>query len=275
MYAIESILWRDFNITLKKQTQRLAQQLFGAIAFYTTIPISTRLTPNFTRIARFAPLVGLLLGAILVMFAHILNLGLPPLLSGVLIIALWLKLTGALHLDGVMDAADGLGVFDPEQRLIVMADSRSGAFGVIAGIILLMLKVTAVSEIVTIKPILLWLVPVWGRFAHVLAVGLYPYLKLEGKGAMHRADFVWPWDYLPGLVTLLSLSVCLGLIKNSEFVFMGGISAAALATSWGVGQWFYQKFDGMTGDLYGAIVEWSETLILVEIVCLFQGIKSF
>ncbi|NJN23380.1 MAG: hypothetical protein HC810_01895, partial [Acaryochloridaceae cyanobacterium RL_2_7] len=46
-------------------------------------------------------------------------------------------------------------------------------------------------------------------------------------------------------------------------------------TSWGVGYWFYLKFRGMTGDVYGAIVEWTETLILIEILGLSKILQSF
>ena len=189
-----------FSMTLKKTTQRLAQQLFGAIAFYTTIPISARWTLEFTRIARWSPWVGLLIGGILVVSDILLRPYLPVALRSAVVVMVWIVLTGALHLDGAMDTADGLGVADPAKRLKVMIDSRSGAFGVIAAIAIILLKVLALRALSSQRLIALMWLPIWGRWAHVLAVGQYPYLKTRGKARIHHDGFQKKWDFIPGII---------------------------------------------------------------------------
>lgn len=260
-------------MTLKQATQRLAQQLFGAIAFYTTIPISARWTLDFTRIARWSPLVGGLLGTVLALSDVLLQPYLPLSLRSAVVVLLWIWLTGALHLDGAMDTADGLGVWDPQKRLAVMADSRTGAFGVIAAIAIVLLKVIGLVAVSQARwVILLWL-PVWGRWAHVLAVGQYPYLKPQGKALIHHQGVQVPWDYLPGLGG--QLLIVAGLWRQGELngaKLLGFVIAASLV-SWGVGYWFYRRFDGVTGDIHGAIVEWTETLLLMCWVGFVSGGK--
>ena len=255
-------------MTLKKTTQRLAQQLFGAIAFYTTIPVSASWTLDFTRIARWSPIVGSLIGVILALIDQGLTPFCPILLRSAILVALWIALTGALHLDGAMDTADGLGVFDPQKRLVVMTDSRSGAFGVIVAVVIIALKIVALSALPDQRVLVLIWLPAWGRWAHVVAVGLYPYLKKQGKAAMHHDGFKPYWDYLPGLIWHLLIAgvLCFLMPRYWQKIFMA--MGLAFLTLWAVGRWFYQKFNGMTGDIHGAIVEWTETLLLIEVVCL-------
>ena len=183
------------SMTLKKNTQRLAQQLFGAIAFYTTIPISARWTLDFTRIASWSPLVGLLLGFSLAVSDVLLQPLFPTPLRSALVILIWIGITGALHLDGAMDTADGLGVWDLQKRLEVMADSRSGAFGVIAAIAIITLKLFALDGL---------LFPALACTAVDTRVGTmcpchsrldrYPYLKSHGKARLHHDAFQRGWD---------------------------------------------------------------------------------
>jgi adenosylcobinamide-GDP ribazoletransferase len=255
-------------MTLKKTTQRLAQQLLGAIAFYTTIPVSASWTLDFTRIARWSPFVGVLIGAILALVDGGLAPYCPTLLRSAIVISLWIGLTGALHLDGAMDTADGLGVFEPQKRLEVMKDSLSGAFGVIAAILIVLLKVLALATLSHQRALALIWLPAWGRWAHVLAVGMYPYLKEQGKASLHHDCFEPAWDYLPGalLHCLIAALVCIWNPGSAT----GMVIAMGLAvlTLWAIGRWFYGQFKGVTGDIHGAIVEWTETLLLLEVVCL-------
>lgn len=254
-------------MTLKKTTQRLAQQLFGAIAFYTTIPVSASWTLNFTRIARWSPWVGILIGGILALVDAVLTPYCPILLRSTLLVGGWIALTGALHLDGAMDTADGLGVFEPQKRLIVMVDSHSGAFGVIAAILIILLKIFALAALPHQRALILLWLPAWGRYSHVLAVGLYPYLKKQGKAALHHEWFQPYWDYLPGVILhVLMATVVYFLVPEYRFQLLIGMGVACF-TLWAVGWWFFRQFKGVTGDIHGAIIEWTEALLLIEFVC--------
>jgi len=243
--------------------QKLWQSCLGAITFYTCIPIPMSWGLDFERIARWAPVVGLFIGVILAVLDAVLQqLGVPNLTRSGIIVVSWVALTGGLHLDGVMDTADGLGVQDPKRRLEVMADSVTGAFGAMAAIALLLLKMAALTDIETHRWLALITVAGWGRWGQVVAISMYPYLKPTGKGAFHQQGIQVPQDSLWG--AFLLLGVCgLPLIVNRgslelAIISAGGGCAIALLT----GFWFYRQLGGHTGDTYGAVVEWTEALLL-------------
>jgi adenosylcobinamide-GDP ribazoletransferase len=116
--------------------------LAGAWIFYSVLPLPSWPRPRFERIARFAPWIGALLGAIEAL-AWQLGQGHLPLLAQVaLVMALAIWLSGGLHLDGAMDTADGLAAGD--RCLEAMQDSRVGASGVQALVLVLLLRVLVV-----------------------------------------------------------------------------------------------------------------------------------
>jgi adenosylcobinamide-GDP ribazoletransferase len=244
----------------------LFRQLGGALVFYTTIPLPQHWPLEFSRIARWAPWVGLLIGGFVFgVNAGLQLLPLSPLVRAVLVTAFWLCLTGGLHLDGVMDTADGLAVPDPERRLSVMSDSRSGAFGVMAAIFLILLKVGAIAQLSPTQSSVLVIAPIWGRWAQVLAIAQYPYLKAEGKGAFHRRNLKLPQDLWPSLILLAITSGISITLHLGDWTDWCGIAVAGFFISWGVGAWFNHRLQGMTGDSYGAIVEWTEAFIICSI----------
>ncbi|MEQ9483697.1 MAG: adenosylcobinamide-GDP ribazoletransferase [Coleofasciculus sp. F4-SAH-05] len=245
--------------------QKSWQSWLGAITFYTCIPIPMSWGLDFERIARWAPVVGLFIGVLLAMLDALLqHWGMPHLTRSGIIVVSWVALTGGLHLDGVMDTADGLGVQDPKRRLEVMADSVTGAFGAMAAIALLLLKMAALTDIETHRWLALITVAGWGRWGQVVAISMYPYLKATGKGAFHQQGIRVPIDSLWG--AFLLLGVCgLPLLMNMNrdslelaVISAGGGCAIALLT----GFWFYRQLGGHTGDTYGAVVEWTEALLL-------------
>jgi adenosylcobinamide-GDP ribazoletransferase len=245
---------------------QLFRQLGGALVFYTTIPLPEPWPLEFSRIARWAPWIGLLLGGLVFgVYTGLHILPLSPFLCAVLTTAFWIYITGGLHLDGVMDTADGLAVPDPERRLSVMSDSRTGAFGVMAAIILILLKVGAIAALSSAQSYALVIAPIWGRWGQVLAIARYPYLKAEGKGAFHRRNLKLPQDLWPSLI-LLFITVGIPMtIRPDAWTVWCGITVAGFCISWGVGAWFNHRLQGMTGDSYGAIVEWTEALIICSV----------
>lgn len=261
------------------------QGFLGAIVFYTQIPIPAIIPYQIYRIARFAPWVGLLIGMVLVLGDTLLDwLGVASFSRAVLLVSLWVLLTGGLHLDGVMDTADGLAVQDPQQRLLVMQDSRTGAFGVLAAVLLILLKVAALADLTglsiapsnsfsvplvtslfTLRNFGLLLAPTWGRWGQVLAIALYPYLKPTGKGAFLKQELHLPQDLFWGIT-------CLGILTGLQVwsignwlvvlgVFLGGTIISGLT-----GYWFDRQLGGHTGDTYGAVVEWTEAIFLIFLV---------
>lgn len=252
-------LWVKYSIS----------SFLSSVIFYTVIPLPSRWTNNWLRIARWSPLIGLIIGLLLGLLDICLQFfGLPNLTRSGLIVAAWVGITGGLHLDGAMDTADGLAVTDQHRRLSVMKDSATGAFGAIAAIIILLLKTAAISEMSLPLWLVLMSVAGWARWGQVIAIAFYPYLRETGKGLFHQENLKLPLDILGGLLCLLgcsSLFFWLGYLQWWQVVaLVWGSSAIAFLT----GYWFNWQLQGHTGDTYGAVVEWSEVFIL----CLLTGV---
>lgn len=235
--------------------------------FYTCLPVPSHWPLAFDTIARWVPWVGVVIGSLLAAVdGTLLLLKMPVLVSSALVVALWLALTGGLHLDGVMDTADGLAVPDHSRRLEVMADSRMGAFGGMAAVMLLLLKVVALAHLVgygrTDRFFGLIAVCAWGRWGQQWAIARYPYLKKEGKGAFHKLALPSIQHTLPSLIAITLLSNILmffGVVSTPMVLqtTLGGFTLALLTSTY-----FAQQLGGHTGDTYGAVVEWTETLLL-------------
>ena len=253
---------------MKFLLRRLASVL-AAIAFYTCIPVPAW-TLDFRQVARLAPFIGLGIGALLGLLDHILHIaGMPILTRSAVVVVAWVALTGGLHLDGAMDTADGLAVTDPKRRLEVMVDSHTGAFGAIAAIALLLLKTVALSELLNWRWFLLPLVAGWGRWSQQVAIARYLYLKPTGKGAFHKAAIRSWRDVVPSLLMLLLLSLLpIFVLLNTRWLGMGLLSGGAIALV--VPAWFNRKLGGHTGDTYGAVVEWTEAILLISLT-VFQS----
>jgi adenosylcobinamide-GDP ribazoletransferase len=231
---------------------KLVGQVLAGLTFYTCLPVPRSWPIEFQGIARVAPLIGLLIGALLGGLDWGLTwLGIPILTRSAIVVAVWIFLTGGLHLDGAMDTADGLAVMDLERRLQVMADSRTGAFGAMAAVILILLKTVALSELTSDRGWFLMAVAGWGRWGQLIAIAQYPYLKPTGKGAFHKESIKSVWEAVPTLIVLIGLSLWIRPIL---------VIGAAIAVLVGMG--LNQKLGGQTGDTYGAIVEWTEALLL-------------
>ena len=246
--------------------------LNGAVLFYTCLPLPPGWPVEFDQIARVAPVVGCGLGALLSgIDGLLLSLQLPIMLRSALVVLMEVWLTGGLHLDGAMDTADGLAVQDDQRRLAVMADSASGAFGVMAAIAILLLKTVALTTITQGRWFVLISALAWGRWGQQWAIASYPYLKPSGKGAFHKKAMPSSWHTLPcaaGLVILTTVAVYVG-----EIAWQYGIAAiaAGLSSTWIVTSWLNRKLGGHTGDTYGATVEWVEVAILVILASSVSG----
>ena len=263
--------------------------LRSAIGFLTILPLApSRSNGSMASGKGWFPLVGLLLGVVLVgvEFLTFLAFGadIPGAPSGwitydavsIFPVALWSLLlvvtlaamTRALHLDGFMDSCDALlGGFDRERRLSILRDSHVGAFAVIGVVCLLLLKLYALSGLPIDGsqrvPILL-LFPCLSRWAMLLTMELFPYARGNGLGtAFFNADGRRiKWHLLFGFVFTLVVSVALAGIDGIVLL------AAACVVAWGVGAWATKLLGGVTGDIYGAVNETTEVVLIILAVML-------
>ncbi|NBO32116.1 MAG: adenosylcobinamide-GDP ribazoletransferase [Cyanobacteria bacterium WB6_1B_304] len=247
---------------------QIFHEFIAAIAFYSTLPMPHGWCKDFRWAARWVVAVGLVLGSILTSLDFGLSwLGMSSLSRSSLVVAVWVGLTGGLHLDGAMDAADGLAVQDPSRRLAVMADSATGAFGAMSAIIILLLKTSALNDLNQSRWLILVLVMGWSRWGQMVAIARYPYLKPTGKGAFHHHAVNSFRDTIPSGLILLLLSGMTLLIHGSQW-WLGvplalGLMILGPGVAYIIGAWFNHQLGGHTGDTYGAVVEWTESLLLI------------
>ncbi|MBI4286573.1 MAG: adenosylcobinamide-GDP ribazoletransferase, partial [Chloroflexi bacterium] len=149
-----------------------------AISFLTVLPVALHNMPHDLASARaYFPLVGLMLGGALAGIDLALQALFPSLLNGAVLVVMLIVLTGALHIEGFMDACDSLlGGYTQERRLEILHDPHIGAFAVVGGVSLLLLKWTAVVSLpVSIRAPLLVLFPCLSRWGMLIDMEVYPY----------------------------------------------------------------------------------------------------
>ncbi len=206
--------------------------------------------------AGFYPLVGALIGVLLYAANYGLAFIAPNALRAALLLALWVLLSGALHLDGLLDAFDGLfGGWTPEKRLEIMRDERVGAFGLSAGVILLLVKFSALSGLPQSAPMLI-LIPAASRWGMTLAVYAFPYARPEGLGSAVKAHTTWKQVALATLTILPIAWFCAGWLG---MIALGG----TLLLVWAISTFVLARIPGLTGDIYGTINELVELTLII------------
>ncbi len=229
-----------------------------ALGFLTILPtplLGRVGAEEFRRAAACYPLVGYVVGAGLAgVFA--LASGLPEGLRGALVLAAWLALTGMLHLDGLLDSADALlAPRSPEERLWVLRDVHLGSFAFGVGSVHLLLKWQALA--VLEAPAVLVVLPVLARFWVLVPMHRYPAARGEGLGARARGGVGWGAAVLFALPAF-ALALGPGLV-------MGGV--VLLGAAWAA----RRLGGGLSGDVYGALVEIGEVAGLLAWVGLTRA----
>jgi len=234
-----------------------------ALAFLTRLPLPFRKDIALEDIARsqlWFPAVGLLIGAILVGIDRLAGRALPDPSVDVIIVVALAAITGALHLDGLADAADGLiGGHTPARRLEIMRDVHAGTYAIVAVVCVLALKWGGLAALpANVRGETLLLVPCLARFAMLVAIAGFPYARPEGVGAGFH-ERAWPVATVIGAATALTASIAL--------LGPGGLYpvAAAIAVALLCGVTATRLAGGMTGDLYGATVEIAEAALVLFI----------
>ena len=205
------------------------------------------------------PLVGLILGAILLGLHYGLSLILPAAVVMALLIIALVIMTGAHHLDGFVDTCDGvIAGKSKKERLAIMSDTKVGVFGIVGVILLLLLKYASLLSVSLILPALL-LMPTLSRWTMVSIIFTFPYAKRSGMGLAFKQGTTWQ---RLAIATIIALIAAVALLKWWGLVLM----AALWLIASGIAGSFRSRLGGLTGDNYGAINEISEVLVLLLII---------
>jgi len=255
---------------MKPESRRKADEavtrFLAALQFLTIIVIPWRRevqAGELERSAGYFPIIGLIIGLLLVGLNLLFGLLLPPMLVAALLVAFLVIISGAIHLDGFADTCDGLVNHKTvEERWQVMHDSRAGAFGIVGIVLLLLLKYVALTSIPEASKIMaLILMPVISRWTMVYALFAYPYARPSGLGKAFKQGTTWPRFTMATIIAVAVAAIIAQLIGLAILFLVWVVAVAAAA-------YFKSKFSGLTGDNYGAINEVAEVSVLILITIL-------
>lgn len=233
------------------------RSLLAAIGFLTRLPVPAWVFEregDAVSPLPWYPAVGLLIGGLLCGLSWLLSSA-TPLLAAALLLCAWVLLTGALHLDGLADSADAWvgGLGDRERTLAIMKDPRSGPMGVVAVVLVLLVKFAALASLPP-HASALWLAPLLARAALTGAFLVTPYVRSGGLGSALVGSARAP------CVTALVFAALLSLLAGWRGVL------ALLATLVVFFLWrsaCLRRLGGITGDTCGALAELAEAVVLV------------
>lgn len=210
------------------------------------------------RAAGWYPFVGLVLGALVALAFTLLGLRFTPLLTGALALTLWVMLTGGLHLDGLADCCDGLfHASSPERRLEIMKDSRMGAFGGMGLALALILKASALASLPTERAVPVILLSASLARWFLIFAGFQPLARAGGMGADFASGLRKSALLLGGVIPL-SLAIALGV----QGIIALGLTLLAVFL---VLRFARARIGGITGDVFGLVVEAAEIITLVTL----------
>ncbi|MBB6734333.1 adenosylcobinamide-GDP ribazoletransferase [Cohnella sp. CBP 2801] len=228
---------------------------------------------DFRRSSVCFPLAGLVIGLLLAALAVLLRNVLPPWVAAVLATAFWIGLTGGLHMDGLMDTADGLLSHRSRERMLeIMKDSRVGAMGVMAGALAVLLRASLLASLLAAAgpgflAAALIATPVWSRAFLTTAIAGWPYARAQdagtgGLGGLFRSVSARHAAWAAGLAAIATAAVA--------FAAGSPAIAAAPPIAYGLGAPLAaaasRKLGGLTGDVYGALNECIELALLLGAV---------
>jgi len=240
--------------------------------FYTILPQWPLIKPRFKRIARFAPLIGLCIGFFQSFsWLSLKYLTWPDISAALIAIAISIFVTGGLHIDGLMDTADGIGA-GPAKRIKAMKDSRVGAIGVQSLVIVLILQIAAIIKLDFYAPFAFPLAAFWGRLSQLFAIENYEYIFKKESSSVHQK--YWKGIFIeirPSLIIICTGIIfflfCMHLNLFNILVLLYCI-LSGLISSILIPYFINKSLGGHSGDSYGASLVITETtnLLLLSII---------
>lgn len=243
-----------------------------ALEFLTVLPFSRKRGATSDEelglAAAFFPLVGGLIGVLLIFLNAVSLLIFPRQVTDLILIIALILLTGGLHLDGLADSVDGFFATRDRKRILdIMRDSRLGSMGGVAIFLCLLLKYLSLTNIPSsFKPYALILMPLFGRWSMVHIAFLSPYAR-ESSGigkAFCKHVKKGHWFFATAQMALIGV-----LLLGWRGAF---VCATILLLSTLICRYSLNRIGGVTGDVFGASEEITETMTLL--LLLAYGIRA-
>jgi cobalamin 5'-phosphate synthase/cobalamin synthase len=245
--------------------ERLLAEARGALSFLTVLPAGDLSAITGAEVGRgivFFPLIGAGLGGAAALAAWATAKVLPPTVAGLAAVAVAAVLTGALHLDGLADTADGYGGRTRERALEIMRDHSVGSFGVAAVAVDVGLRAASVAALVARPQALLWLVAAGAlsRSASATLGVLLPNARTDSLGRVLEGAG------RPRVAVAAAVAVAIAWLCTGWPGLAAAPGVAVIAALWG---WHcVRRLGGMTGDTLGAASETCEIAVLLVGVAL-------
>ena len=227
----------------------------------TTLPVTLSddwSTGDSGRASVWYPLVGLVIGALTWLAWKGAMMLFPSLVAGMITLVVWVALTGGLHLDGLADCCDGLlASTSVERRLEIMKDPRLGTFGGIGLILVLFLKAAALASLTSTASFGILLAAGLARWC-ILPAALLPLARPSGMAADFVSGFRRSFILWGGFIPL-----AIALFPGTRGILstLMGLGAASLVL------WLAKsRIGGVTGDVFGMVVEVVEVIVLLVFV---------
>ena len=250
-------------------------RFLAALRFLTILPIPGERGHNESDLASslvYFPVVGLFIGLTAAGFSLLFGFLFPPMVIAVLVVLVLLAASGGLHMDGLCDSVDGFFSSRPRERMLeIMRDSRVGAMGVMAIVLVLGLKISALASLdEQSMPRAVLLMPVTGRCSLLILMAVLPYARPEGgRGTLfytRSARMAAVWAVLLVLLTGWLAAATAGIIAGMVALIFVLIFAAYCRA----------KIGGATGDTLGAGCELAETAVALVLaakpVIVYMGV---
>lgn len=228
-----------------------------AIGFLTILPVAPQPidAAAMGRAVALFPLVGVIYAGVAWVSLRLFNYLFSATIAAWLTVGLLTLLNGAIHWDGFIDTADGLGGYTPEQSRALMKDSRMGAFGGISLGFLIIGKILSLKTLAN-QPLTIF-IPLFSISRWAMAFQLYTQFSVsEGLLKSFKID-----NPQAGLMLASVLMLLLAVWSFPVGLIMIGLTLLTLFLVNPLIKW---KFGGITGDILGAINE------LIELICLLS-----
>lgn len=255
------------------EVSALITDLARSLGFLSRLPIAARFfeghSGEMSRTPRAFPLAGAVIAAVSGLFlALLVGFGASATLAAFAAVTLQVLLTGGLHEDGLADCADGLGGGATRERVFeIMKDSRVGTYGVLALVLSVGIRVSAIAALIN----------------HLEPINVAP--CLIGMGALSRALMVWHWHALPAakpdgvaaslgkpddksLYTALFFGIGIATIAIVPFAGFHPLVVSLVvsaACSYGFQLYVRHRLGGQTGDTIGATQQICEMTALAAL----------